>query len=261
MGKYFFSCTLLLLICGCQNYDSSNLKYWSNVMHTNPANEKLNSFTFEEKYKIIEFAYNEKGIHSNYSYEQISAQIENNEAFMSDEFLYGDHQINRLAHYVFAFWGSKLNLPNNPNEKFNYVKLSDQIWSFEGDQGDLKYDNYIQILEKMRSEPSLFSNFQQTFNAETNSFDIYFEYNGVKNKWNIINEVPGSINNIIFDKYLNICNSEFINQGNYYLIMASGGGIAVFLTDSTEQYLRKLWDFPKMNKRGSLGTLREYGKL
>ena len=43
--------------------------------------------------------------------------------------------------------------------------------------------------------------------------------------------------------------------------MASGGGIAVFLTDSTEQYLRKLWDFPKMNKRGSLGTLREYGKL
>ena len=180
---------------------------------------------------------------------------------MGDELFNEKNQINRLAYWILGLWGSNLNLPQTPEEKFNYVKLSNQIWFFEGEQGDLNYQEYVNILHKMRPVNNTFSNWSESFNQQKNNYEIDFEYNKVKKHWDIENEVGGSINNRIFILYSDLCKKEYVEKGNYYLLMEGGGGIAMFLSYEAEEYLRTLWDFPKLNKKGKMMTIKEYGKL
>ena len=63
-----------------KNYPSSALAYWSGILKSDSANPEMNAFSFEEKYKIIEYAYHQIGLKSNYTYAQISAKLKQESA-------------------------------------------------------------------------------------------------------------------------------------------------------------------------------------
>lgn len=243
-----------------KDHPSLDLEYWSGIMKSNPANAQINSLSFEDKYKIIEYAYNKIGLSSNYTYAQLSDKLEH-ESFLSDELFNEENQINRLAYWIVGLWGSMMNLPQNSEEKFNYVKLSNQIWFYDGEQDDIDYQSYVNILHKMRKAENSFSNWNEFFDKPSNVFKMDFEYNNSKRHWDIINESGGWLNGIIFKYYTDLCEQEYIEEGNYFMVMEGQGGYIMFLSYEAEEYLRTLWDFPKLNKQGKMMSLNDYGKL
>lgn len=243
-----------------ENLLPSNVEYWSKILKSNPSHPQLNAFTFEEKYKIVEYAYQKIGLNSEYSYEQIANKLDEN-CGVSDELFNPNNQINRLAYWILGLWGSLLNLPRHTAEQYNFVKLSPQIWYYDGEQDEIDYGSYVDILHKMRKTEDAFSNWKETFNPASNAFEIDFSYKNTEYHWAIINESGGWMNGIVFKLYTDLCEKEYLSHGNYFMVMEGQGGYVMYLSYEAEEYLRTLWDFPKLNKQGKMMTLNDYGKL
>ena len=229
------------------------------ILKSNPENSEINSLDFESKYKIIEYSYNKFGIKSNYTYSEFSHKLRN-ESTVGDELFDEANQVNRIAYWIVGLWGSIINIPQKPNQKFNYVKLSDQIWFYDGEQDEINYQEYINILHKMRATNNEFRNWIEFYDNQKNSFIIDFQYNQKNYHWEIDNISGGWMNGIIFKLYTDLCNHEYINEGNYFIVGEGQGGYIMFLEYEAEEYLRTLWNFPKLNKQGKLQYLYDYGE-
>jgi hypothetical protein len=235
----------------------SNLEYWVKVMNEDSANPKLNSFSLEEKYKIIEYAYNKIGIRSNIPFEQLKNQILNEDPW--DDIFRQEMQINKIAYWIFGLWGSYYY--SKENSISNWSKISDQIWYYDGEQSELEYLKYVEILHKMRPIKNDIFEKQEAFDKESSTFHVQFKYKEENISWSITNESPGWINSEVFKLYTDLCEEEYIKEGNYFMVMEGQGGYLMYLSYDAEQYLRTLWDFPKLNAKGRMMTLNDYGKL
>ncbi len=255
----FAFCLLIMCFTGCTSKDASNLDYWSTILYQDSQNEQLNAFSFEEKYKIIERAYNQQGFYCNYSYDALMDQkdVQNFLEELSNE----AYPIHVMAYWIIEFWGRAFNIPRSAEESFHFVKLSDQIWSHEGEQGDLVYLEYLKHLLKMAPNMPTIENWEQSYISDSIHYQVAFSANGKPIEWTIESAIGGSIDQSFFDLFVETFQSDYKKDGEYYLIMENGGGIVLFLDDAKEHYLRTLWNFPKLNQRGKLMTLKEYAQL
>lgn len=235
----------------------SDLEYWSQVMSTSSSDSELNSFSFEEKYKIIEYAYNKIGIYSKIPLELLQHHLMNEDPWedICNEAL----EINKIAYWIFGFWGSYSFI--KMADKLEWTKPSNQIWYYDGEQDEIDYLSYASILHQMRETNEQFKNWEEFFDKESNTFKISFEYNDNNVNWDIVNESPGWLNGIVFKLYTDLCVNEYIENGNYFMMMEGQGGYLMYLIYEAEEYLRKLWNFPKLNRQGQMKTLNDYGKL
>ena len=234
-----------------QEITASNVEYWSKIMFEDPSNVQLNAFSLEEKYRIIEYAYSKIGITSSLSFEDLQYAIMNEDPW--DDIFYREMPVNNMAYWMLGFWGSQLFVKSSGQDK--WIKPSSQVWYFDGEQDELNYLSYIHILHDMRHTKHEFRQEETYFDETANVFIVNFEYKGKAIHWTIANSYPGWLNNIIFKLYTDLCEEEYRNTGNYYLIGEGQGGYVMFLSDEAEAYLRKLWNFAKLNKQGKMTTL------
>ena len=253
----FFCCAQNQSKMNAESTPASDLRYWVEVMEKDPSNEALNAFSFEQKYKIVEYAYNRVGLRSNYPFEQLQKEILHGDPW--DDIFSQKMPVNRMAYWILGFWGSYV--PIKEAGQTEWKKPSDQIWYYDGEQGELNYLKYANILHKMRPTQYPFSYPQELYDKPSNTFTINFEYKGQPIQWTIENESPGWINSRIFVLYTELCEEEYIQSGNYFALMEGQGGYLMYLTYEAEEYLRKLWDFPKLNRQGKMMTLKGYGGL
>jgi hypothetical protein len=208
------------------NHPPSDLKYWGKVMNEDPSNSKLNSFNFEEKYKIIEHAYNEIGIKSSVPFEKIEDQILKTDPW--EDIFNQNLQINRLAYWILGYWGTYIAVKND--ESVNWIKPSNQVWFYDGEQDELNYLEYVSILNQMRETINGFHNEEEVYDNESKTYKIKFKYNKKLANWEIDNKTPGWINGVMFKLYAELCEDEYIVKGNYFATMEGQGAYLMYLS-------------------------------
>lgn len=237
-----------------QHTPAENLDYWADILEQDYRNEQLNAFSFEEKYNIIAHALGRIGIHSHLSYEDLESNI-NDDPF--EDLFNEDLLINMMLYWIIGLWGSYLMQGKDENGSYRFLKPSDQLWYFDGEQDEIKYLDYCKILHRMRGAAFDFEAGSDTYSKEEDAFRIDFKYKGNAVHWKIPNGGKW-LQDEIFYEYTKLCKPDYESQGEYYIVGEGQGGYILFLSDQAEEYLRKIWDFPKLNKWGKMRTLAVY---